>query len=121
MRRTLFLIALVLVAGCASAPPPAASKPAEPGFEQKMAWILRLEDHRVLRDAAPVVAPPAPLTVRGQAAIAVVPPPPPDLVRMLLDDEARIRRRAALAIGRVGLTEGVQPLAGVLKDPDAEV
>ena len=29
-------------------------------FEQKMAWILRLEDQRVLRDPAPAVAPPAP-------------------------------------------------------------
>ena len=37
------------------------------------------------------------------------------------DGEARIRRRAALAIGRVGLREGVPPLVALLADPDPEV
>jgi HEAT repeat protein len=40
---------------------------------------------------------------------------------MLSDSEARIRRRAALAIGRVGLADGVAPLPGILNDPDPEV
>jgi HEAT repeat protein/cyclophilin family peptidyl-prolyl cis-trans isomerase len=40
---------------------------------------------------------------------------------MLSDDEARVRRRAALAIGRVGLAEGVQPLVRLLTDADPEV
>ena len=40
---------------------------------------------------------------------------------MLSDDEARIRRRAALAIAHVGLAEGVTPLVGLLADPDPEV
>jgi len=40
---------------------------------------------------------------------------------MLADSEARVRRRAALAIGRVGLGEGIEPLAALLKDPDPEV
>jgi HEAT repeat protein len=41
---------------------------------------------------------------------------------LLADAEARVRRRAALAVGRVGLREGIQPLAGVLAgDADAEV
>jgi HEAT repeat protein len=54
---------------------------------------------------------------------AVAPPPPPtDLVRLLGDDEARIRRRAALAMGRVGLKDGIQPLVGMLTaEPDPEV
>jgi HEAT repeat protein len=52
----------------------------------------------------------------------VVPPPsPPDLVRLLADPDARIRRRAALAIGRVGLADGVPPLVALLSDADAEV
>ena len=34
---------------------------------------------------------------------------------------ARIRRQAALAIGRVGLPEGVPPLVKLLADPDPEV
>src|SRR5438105_1299841 len=100
MRRALPIVILaVLVSACASAPPPAPVKPVEPTFEQKMASILRLEDHRVLRDPAAIAAPPPPVAVRGQQPIVVPPPQPPDLVRLLGDAEARIRRRAALAIG----------------------
>jgi cyclophilin family peptidyl-prolyl cis-trans isomerase len=40
---------------------------------------------------------------------------------LLADPEPRVRRRAALAIGRVGLAEGVEPLLGLLKDDDLEV
>jgi HEAT repeat protein/cyclophilin family peptidyl-prolyl cis-trans isomerase len=115
----------LLSAACASAPPAAVIKaPAGPPFEQKMSWILRLEDQRVLRDPAPTVAPPAPPPpARGQKPqpVAAPPPPPPDLTRLLSDDEARIRRRAALAIGHVGLADGVTPLLAALADPDPEV
>jgi HEAT repeat protein len=130
-RLTTVVLALsLLVSACASAPATPAAKPAAPAvdqraFEQKMAWILRLEDQRILRDPAPVPAPPPPPAVpaRGQKPAPVVapPPPPPDLIRMLSDDEARMRRRAALAIGHVGLAEGVTPLIGVLADPEPEV
>jgi HEAT repeat protein len=113
----------VAAAGCASAPVAPPAKTAGPSFEQKMAWILRLEDQRVLRDPPPAVPPPAPPPVRGQKAPAVVPAPPPtaDLTRLLTDPEARIRRRAALAVGRTGLHDGVQPLVALLTDSDAEV
>lgn len=91
-----------------------------------MSWILRLEDQRVLRDTTiptPVVAPPAP--VAGNKVVLAAPPPPPpppDLIRLLGDGEARVRRRAALAIGRVGLAEAVPNLTKVLpNDPDPEV
>jgi HEAT repeat protein/cyclophilin family peptidyl-prolyl cis-trans isomerase len=125
-----------VIAGCASAPPAPAPvlAPAGPPFEQKMSWILRLEDQRVLRDPAPApTAPPAPVASPGQpgrtrgrkAPLAVPPPPPPpvpDLVRMLSDPEARVRRRSALAIGRVGLADGIAPLLPLLaSDQDAEV
>ncbi len=107
---------------------PAPVKPVGPTYEQKMAWILRLEDQRSLRDpvpAAPPAAPaPAPVPSRGRAAVAAPPPPPPptaDLVRLLGDEEARVRWRAALAIGRVGLADGVEPLVPLLSDPDADV
>jgi cyclophilin family peptidyl-prolyl cis-trans isomerase/HEAT repeat protein len=52
----------------------------------------------------------------------VAPPLAPDLVRLLEDPEGRVRRRAAQAVGRAGLAEGVQPLAAMLAgDRDAEV
>jgi HEAT repeat protein/cyclophilin family peptidyl-prolyl cis-trans isomerase len=113
---------ILLTSACASVPPAVAPpKPVGPSFEQKMAWILRLEDQRVLRDTGPAVAPAPPVAIRGQAPVVLPPPPPPDLTRLLADEEARIRRRAALAIGRVGLADGVQPLVAVLADPDPEV
>ena len=117
MRTICATLALGLVtSACASAPPAAPVPP--PSFEQKMSWILQLEDRRVLRDPLPVLLPPA-ATVPGQPAVPES--PSPDLLRLLSDSEARIRRRAALAIGRVGLREGVQPLVGLLADPDPEV
>ena len=119
------MVALV-AAACASAPvaPKGPVLPEPPSFEQKMAWMLRLEDQRLLRDNSPVVAPaPPPPPVKGQQPPVVVPPPPPpDLTWLLTDREARVRRRAALAIGRVGLADGVQPLLPVLaSDAEAEV
>ena len=119
MKKVLLLTFAVLpvVTGCATAPPPA---PAVIPFEQKMAVILRLEDQRMLRDAPPaVVAPPAPSGRKPR--VAPVPPQLPDLTTYLSDPEGRVRRRAALAIGRVGLAEGVAPLTGLLTDTDPEV
>jgi HEAT repeat protein/cyclophilin family peptidyl-prolyl cis-trans isomerase len=130
MRYIVAFCLILLGAACGSAPPApakAAAVPVGPPFEQKMAWILRLEDQRMLRDPAPPPAPPAAVVPaagrRGQAPVATPPPPPvPDLVRLLTDSEARIRRRAALAIGRVGLKEGVEPLVGMLtRESDPEV
>src|SRR3954469_3295396 len=80
-----------------------AATPAPPTFEQKMSWMLRLEDQRVLRDPASAVPVPAPPVV-GKGVLLVPqpppppPPPPPDLIRLLSDSEGRVRRRAALAI-----------------------
>ena len=98
-----------------------ASAQANAIFEKKMSSILKLEDMRVLRDPAPVVAPVMPPAKNGKPAVVVPPPPPPDLLRMLSDGEGRIRRRAALAIGRVGLPAGVPPLVDLMKDADPEV
>ena len=108
---------LVVSAACATTPPP--PPPVIP-FETKMSWIIRLEDQRILRDPAIPVAPP-PLTQGGRNVVPP-PPPPPDLIRLLEDGEARIRRRAALAAGRVGLPDAVPALVRLLQtDADAEV
>jgi HEAT repeat protein len=125
--RTIAAIALAsLAAGCASAPPAAApAPPPGPTLAEKLASILRLEDARVLRDPAPPQPPPAlpPPSARGGRAVVVAPPPPPppDLLRFLGDGEARVRRRAALAAGRVGLREAVPTLMKALGDADPEV
>ena len=59
---------------------------------------------------------------KAGATVLPPPPPPPDLIRLLDDTEARIRRRAAIAVGRVGLPEGVPALVRVLQtDADPEV
>jgi HEAT repeat protein/cyclophilin family peptidyl-prolyl cis-trans isomerase len=122
-----FIIA-VSSAACASAPPTAAV-PAPPSatpdipvitWEEKLGWILRLEDQRLLRD--PNSPPPAILrpATRTEPQI-VAPPPPSDLLRLLGDPEARVRRRAALAAGRIGLRAAVEPLTRMLSDEEFEV
>jgi HEAT repeat protein/cyclophilin family peptidyl-prolyl cis-trans isomerase len=112
---------VLLAAACATPPPP---PPPSVSFEQKMAWILQLEDQRILKlelaAPPPVEAPPP----RGRRRRPVVVPPPvssPDLAVLVRDAEARVRRRAALAIGRVRLVAGVAPLVATLADSDAEV
>jgi HEAT repeat protein len=113
----------LLAYGCASAPP-AATRPAGPTFDQSLAWIIRLEDQRILRGEAPVApaAASAAPSGRRRAAAAPVSPPAHDLVSALADADSRVRRRAALAVGRVGLADGVTPLSRVLaSDTDPEV
>jgi HEAT repeat protein/cyclophilin family peptidyl-prolyl cis-trans isomerase len=83
--------------------------------------MLRLEDQRVLRDPAPIVPPAPPAPSEGRPPIVIAPPPPPNLLRLLQDGAARTRRRAALAVGRVGLKEGLEPLLPLLKDEEPEV
>lgn len=121
-RRLLSLAGLAVASACASAPPPPPPVVAPP-YEAKIASILRLEDHRVLEDerSRPPAPPPPALDRRGRPLPAPPPPPAFDLVSLLGDPDARVRRRAALAIGRVGLPAGVAPLVARLQDPDAEV
>ena len=111
----------LVAAACASAPP-APPKPLVIPHEQKLTWIFQLEDQRLLKLPDPPAPPPAPV-VKGRKP-APLPPPPtsaPDLAKLATDAEARIRRRAAIAIGRVGLKEGVPVLAPMLTDSDSEV
>lgn len=102
---TAALLTLVPVA-CAttSSPPTAVAPPPPASFEQKMTAILHLEDRRVLSDAS--------LTPATANALPL----------LLADGEGRIRRRAALAIGRAGLSDGIAPLTTLLaKDNEPEV
>jgi cyclophilin family peptidyl-prolyl cis-trans isomerase/HEAT repeat protein len=82
--------------------------------------MVRLEDQRLLRE--PTTPPPAILRPATKTEPAIVAPPQPsDLIRLLGDSEARVRRRAALAAGRVGLTAAVEPLTRLLADEEFEV
>jgi len=101
-------------------PAPAPVTPRDITWDQKLSWMVRLEDQRILRDPNP--PPPAtlrPATLDTPAVYAL--PAPSDLILLLSDQEARVRRRAALAVGRVGLVEGVQPLVALIADADVEV
>jgi cyclophilin family peptidyl-prolyl cis-trans isomerase/HEAT repeat protein len=88
-----------------------------------MIWLFQLEDQRLLKLPEPL--PPA-ATVPPRKGGRPVPPPPaptsaPDLARLATDGDARLRRRAAIAIGRVGLKEGIPMLTPLLTDPDGDV
>ena len=123
----LALLAAVLAPACVPKANTVAVVPAAPvtaqtaiPWEQKLAWIVRLEDQRILRDPNP--PPPVilrPATTREPALVA--PPLPTDLLRLLQDPEAHTRRRAALAVGRVGLREGIEPLSRLFSDEEPEV
>lgn len=117
--RALGLAITLFIAGCASAPPAAPLR--APSFDEKMSWVLRLEQQRILSDPAPAPVSPPPVARGRKAAAAVPPPPPPSLLTLLGDSEARVRRRAALAVGRVGVSAGVEPLFALLGDADPEV
>lgn len=121
-------VAAICVA-CGSAPPPTPAVAPTVAPDQKLSWILRLEDKRILRDPAPpapVVPPPPAVPSKSRSRSKAPPPPPPapviaDLTTLTSDAEPRIRRRAALAIGRVGLAEGAAAVKPLLSDADAEV
>ena len=109
------LVGLTFLAGCAARM--AVEKPRDRTFEEKMSWILRLEDQRILQTTQTQSA--SEIIQTDHEANPVV--QNRSLLRFLTDTDARIRRRAALAVGRVGLAEGVTPLVSTLADPDPEI
>ena len=117
----LSLIGTITIA-CATAPP---KPPAAPTItaDQKMSWMLRLEDQRILRAPEPPPAPVVTPTAKPprNAPPPAPPPPVPDLATLVTDPEPRIRRRAAISVGRVGLAEGGALLQPLLKDTDPDV
>jgi cyclophilin family peptidyl-prolyl cis-trans isomerase/HEAT repeat protein len=130
-RRLAVLLLGLATAACATVPASVAPTlaPASgpvPTMDQKLAAILRLEDTRQLRDPAPPAAPVASApSTRGRrsepSAIPAVTPAGFDLLVLLRDPEGRVRRAAALAAGRVGLSEAAPPLVTTLDDADPEV
>ena len=96
------VLAAVLAACATKVPPPV--EPPKPTYVQKLAAIVHLEDRRVLVDAD------------------LPPPASTALADLVADAEGRVRRRAALAIGRSGAREGSALLVAVLaKDTEPDV
>ena len=108
------------VAGCASTPS-TVEAPAPVTRDEKLAWVLWLEDQRLLRDpASPAPGLRAPGAGEGPDA-GFAPASAPDLLRLARDPAAPVRYRAVQAIGRVGLAEGGPALAGALSDPEPDI
>lgn len=98
-RALVALVALLAAGACGPKVAPQLS-PTAPvtAYEQKLRWILQLEDERQLKGGGG------------------------DLLVMLQDPEGRVRRRAALAAGRVRLPDAVPGLTALLAgDKDVEV
>ena len=87
-----FVIVLAMIgAGAAGAPPQSKPVPqAAPviSIERKAGWMLRLEQQRVLTDPSAGAS----------------------LIQLAQDTNPGVRRRAMLALGRVGMVEGLPPL-----------
>jgi len=119
--RASIIAGAALLSACASAPP--VQQAVAIPYAQKMTWLLQLEDQRLLKLPEPV--PPAVTVPPRKGGRPVAPPRPPtsapDLAVLVTDSDARLRRRAAVAIGRVGLKEAVPMLTSLLTDPDGEV
>jgi cyclophilin family peptidyl-prolyl cis-trans isomerase/HEAT repeat protein len=117
-----FFMALAL-ASCKTAAPPVNTPPPEPPravvpLDKRVAWILRLEAERVLRDDAPGT-PHRDFPATGPRMLlgAIT----PDLEALSIDTDPNVRRRAMLGIGRTGLADGVPALVSGLGDTDESV
>jgi HEAT repeat protein/cyclophilin family peptidyl-prolyl cis-trans isomerase len=101
-----------------SATPAAGPRPVA-SIDKRVGWLLRLEQSRVLRD--PGIGPRTAAAPGGGAARTFAPATEPDLVALALDPDAGVRRRAVLAIGRVGMPDGLPAVVAALADPAEDV
>jgi HEAT repeat protein/cyclophilin family peptidyl-prolyl cis-trans isomerase len=103
----------------AAAPPPAPVAPAV-SMDTRVGWLLRLEQARILRDPSrgprPATIAPAPGAPRAYAVATE-----PDLVALSTDTDGGVRRRAILAIGRVGLPEGLPAVLAGLSETSEDI
>lgn len=111
---------------CATVPsavPTAAPVPAvaPPSLDTKVAWLLRLEQQRLMRDGGAPGAPSSDLPATATSSVAPPagfrPATAADLAAFLNDPEAALRARAALAVGRVGMPDSAPLLQTALADP----
>jgi cyclophilin family peptidyl-prolyl cis-trans isomerase/HEAT repeat protein len=89
--------------------------------DQKLGWVLRLEQQRVTSDAreAPSAAVARSATAAASATRrALTPAEAPNLAALTLDPDVTVRRRALVALGRIGLAENTPVLASALLDDD---
>jgi HEAT repeat protein/cyclophilin family peptidyl-prolyl cis-trans isomerase len=107
------LALIVLGAACKSVPPaapPVTAPPAPPPrivpLDTKVAWLVRLEHQRVLRDAG------AASESRSSA---------PDLEVLARDPDPAVRRRALISIGRVGDASALSAVSAALSDSEEGV
>jgi cyclophilin family peptidyl-prolyl cis-trans isomerase/HEAT repeat protein len=116
----LSVAAILGTSSCKSVETPAVAVPVAPAVtvDMRIGWLLRLEQSRTLRDlglAPAVVDPAVPRAAQFKPAMV------PALDALALDPDPTLRRRAVLAIGRVGSPEAVPLLTGALQDPDEDV
>jgi len=115
-------VAVTGLAACASTPraaiTPAPQVAVPPSLDTRVAWLLRLEQQRVLRDAD---APPDTGTATTVGGRQFGPAMQPDLTALLNDSDEAVRARSAIAIGRVGMADGVAALRAALADPASAV
>ena len=108
-------IVLTSLSACASIPRPVVAPgppaPVPPSLDTRVAWMLRLEQQRVLREAPGAESAPPEVVSGFRPAMS------PDLAALLNDSEEAVRARTAIAIGRVGMTEGGTLLQTALADP----
>ena len=112
---------VVGLSGCSTSVPPIAV-PVAPSIDDQLSWILRLEDQRKLADPiTESVLPDNQIPTDGTVIEPLEPVLRPDLVLLATEGSPSVRRRAALALGRIGVSGGVETLSSLLKDSEPEV
>ena len=126
-------VALVaLAAACRSAQPAAPIVTTPPPkvvpLDAKVAWMIRLEHERILREGGgdlEILARDADAAVRRRALMSIGrvgdAAAVPAVAAALADPDDGVRAAAAFGLGLLGATSGVPPLVAALRDPSVTV